>query len=275
MSKVIKLNPTSAGQRFTVKVSRKGIYKGRAYKALTQSVSKTGGRNNQGRLTVRHRGGGHKQTMRQIDFKRDKINIAGRVERIEYDPKRTAYIALIVYLDGERRYILAPQGLNVGDKIMNGSEAPMKVGNCLPMKNIPLGTTIYAVELNLGKGAQLARSAGSFGTLMARHDQYAILRLPSSETRKVHVACSACIGTTSNSEHDLRVLGKAGASRHRGIRPTVRGVAMNATDHPLGGGEGKTSGGRHPVSYSGVPEGRTRHNKRTDSFIVTKRKRRK
>jgi large subunit ribosomal protein L2 len=274
MAKVIKVNPTSAGRRSLVKVSRQGIYKGRPYAPLVKSISKTGGRNNQGRLTVRHRGGGHKQAYRQIDFKRDKLNIAAKVERIEYDPKRTAYIALVVYKDGERRYILAPQGLSVGDTVISGIEAPIKPGNCLPLRNIPLGTVIHAVSLKVGKKAQLARSAGSFATLVARESGYATLRLPSSEVRKVNVECTAAIGAASNPEHDLAVLGKAGANRWRGRRPTVRGVAMNPVDHPLGGGEGRSSGGRHPVSFSGVKEGaRTRNNKRTDRSIVERRKR--
>ena len=274
MAKVIKVNPTSAGRRSLVKVSRKGIYKGRPYAPLVKVATKTGGRNNQGKLTVRHRGGGHKQAYRQIDFKRDKLNIEAKVERIEYDPKRTAYIALVVYKDGERRYILAPQGLSVGDTVISSIEAPIKPGNCLPLRNIPLGTVIHAVSLKVGKKAQLARSAGSFATLVARESDYATLRLPSSEVRKVSVECVAAIGAASNPEHDLAVLGKAGASRWRGRRPTVRGVAMNPVDHPLGGGEGRSSGGRHPVSFSGVKEGaRTRNNKRTDRSIVERRKR--
>lgn len=273
MAKTIKVNPTSAGRRFVVKIDRTGLYKGRPYKSLLEPVSKSGGRNNQGRLTVRHRGGGHKQFQRKIDFKRDKLNIPAQVERVEHDPMRSAYIALVLYKDGERRYILAPQGIKAGDKIISSSEAPIKPGNCLPLRNIPLGTVVHAISLKIGKKAQLARSAGSFATLVAREAEYATLRLPSSEIRKVHLECKATIGAASNPEHGLKVLGKAGASRWRGRRPTVRGVAMNPVDHPLGGGEGRSSGGRHPVSFSGVKEGaRTRNNKRTQHFIIEKRK---
>ncbi len=274
MAKLIHIKPTSAGRRFMIKISRDALHKDRPYRALTTSAVKSGGRNNNGRLTVRHRGGGHKQLYRSIDFKRNKLGITGKLEKIEYDPKRTAYIGLVVYKDGERRYILMPQKLSVGDQILSDVHTPIKAGNCLPLKNIPLGTTIYGVELLPGKGAQLARSAGASATLVAREGKYATLKLPSSETRRVSVDCKASIGAASNPENNLKVLGKAGAARQRGRRPTVRGVAMNPVDHPLGGGEGKTSGGRHPVSFSGVREGaRTRKNRRTNKFILEKRKR--
>jgi large subunit ribosomal protein L2 len=272
MAKIIKVNPTSAGTRFRVKLSRSGLYKGRPHKSLCTAASKTGGRNSQGRITVRHHGGGHKQFVRHVDFKRDKLNIIGRVKRIEYDPKRTSYIALVVYKDGELRYLLAPQGLSVGDSVVSGMEAPIKPGNCLPLRNIPLGTVVHSIEFKPGTKGQLARSAGSFATLVAREGDYATLRLPSSETRQVHVECKASIGAVSNPEHDLQVLGKAGVARWNGRRPTVRGVAMNPVDHPLGGGEGKSSGGRAPVSFTGKKECKTRNNKRTDRFILTRRK---
>jgi large subunit ribosomal protein L2 len=272
MTKVIKVNPTSAGRRFRVKLSREGLYKGRPHKALLKVASKSGGRNNQGRITVRHHGGGHKQLLRHIDFKRDKLNIVGRIKRIEYDPKRTGHIALVVYKDGEFRYILAPQGLSIGDEVMSGDQASIKPGHCLPIRNIPLGTVIHSIELKPGTKGQLARSAGSFATLVAREGSYATIRLPSSETHKVHVECKASIGAVSNPKHDLQVLGKAGVARWLNRRPTVRGVAMNPVDHPLGGGEGKSSGGRHPTSFTGKKECKTRNNKRTDRFIITRRK---
>jgi large subunit ribosomal protein L2 len=238
-----------------------------------EKKNRNGGRNNVGRITTRHQGGGHKQHYRVIDFKRDKDGIVGRVERIEYDPNRSAHIALVLYRDGERRYIIAPKGLRAGDEVISGREAAIKPGNCMPLRSIPMGSVIHCVELKPGKGAQLARSAGAAVQLVAREGQYATLRLRSGEMRKVQTRCRATIGEVSNSEHNLEKLGKAGAKRWRGIRPTVRGVAMNPVDHPHGGGEGRTSGGRHPVSPWGVPTKgyKTRKNKTTDKFIVRKR----
>ena len=270
---IVVLKPTSPGRRGTVKVLRTGLYKGKPHEALVEKKSKTGGRNNNGRITTRHRGGGHKQRYRVIDFKRNKDQITGKVERIEYDPNRTAYIALICYTDGERRYIIAPKGLEVGMNVQSGNTAPIKPGNCLPLSNIPLGSVIHCIEMKPGKGAQMARSAGTNAQLVAREGQYATLRLRSGEMRKVPVVCRATLGEVSNSEHNLEKLGKAGAKRWRGVRPTVRGVAMNPVDHPHGGGEGRTSGGRHPVSPWGMPTKgyKTRKNKRTDKFIVRRR----
>lgn len=236
--------------------------------------AKKGGRNAQGRITVRHQGGGHKQLYRIIDFKRNKDGVSGIVERLEYDPNRTAYIALVLYKDGERRYIIAPKDLKAGDTVVSGHDAPIKVGNTLPIRNIPVGSTIHCVELKPGKGAQIARSAGASMQLVAREGEYATVRLRSGEMRKILAECRATIGEVSNSEHNLRSLGKAGAVRWRGKRPTVRGVAMNPVDHPHGGGEGRTSGGRHPVSPWGTPTKgyKTRSNKRTDKFIVRRRR---
>ncbi len=270
---VVKSKPTSAGRRHQVKVTSKDLYKGKPYAPLLEKKSKTGGRNNAGRITTRHIGGGHKQHYRVIDFKRTKDGIPAKVERIEYDPNRTAHIALVLYADGERRYILAPKGIAAGDVLYSGSAAPIKAGNCLPVRNIPVGAVIHAIELKPGKGAQLARSAGASVQLVAREGQYATIRLRSGEMRKVPVDCRATLGEVSNSEHSLRKLGKAGAARWRGVRPTVRGVAMNPVDHPHGGGEGRTSGGRHPVTPWGVPTKgyKTRKNKRTDGFIVRRR----
>jgi len=269
-----KLKPTSAGQRFTVRVVNDELHKGPPHEALVVPMSKTGGRNNQGRITTRHRGGGHRRHYRIIDFKRDKDGIAGRVERLEYDPNRSAHLALVLYQDGERRYILAPQRVAVGDPIQSGTDAPIKPGNALPLKNIPVGTQVHCIELKPGAGAQLARSAGASAQVVAREGAYVTLRLRSGEMRKVHVNCRATIGEVGNIEHNLRKLGKAGAKRWRGIRPTVRGVAMNPVDHPHGGGEGRTSGGRHPVSPWGVPTKgyKTRKNKRTKAMIVRGRK---
>jgi large subunit ribosomal protein L2 len=268
-----KLKPTSPGRRFTVKVSKAGLHKGKPYSNLLAPKPKKGGRNNNGRITTRHQGGGHKQRYRLIDFKRNKEGIPGLVERIEYDPNRTAHIALIRYVDGERRYILAPNDFKVGMEISAGAASLIKPGNALPLRNIPVGTVIHAIELKPGKGAQLARSAGAFVQLIAREGDYATIRLRSGELRKVPVACKATIGVVSNNDHNLRSLGKAGASRWRGIRPTVRGVAMNPVDHPHGGGEGKTSGGRHPVSPWGVSTKgyKTRRNKRNAKMIIKRR----
>jgi len=274
MATIVKTKPTSPGRRFVIKISRNELHKGKPHDALLASNRKTGGRNNQGRITTRHIGGGQKQHYRLIDFKRDKESILGRVERVEYDPNRTAYIALVLYADGERRYILAPQDLKAGMEVLSGAEASIKPGNCLPLRNIPVGTVIHAIELKPGKGAQLARSAGSFVQLVAKEGVYATIRLRSGEMRKVPIECKASIGIVSNSEHNLRSYGKAGAMRWRGIRPTVRGVAMNPVDHPHGGGEGRTSGGRHPVSPWGLPTKgyKTRTNKRTTGMIIQRRK---
>jgi large subunit ribosomal protein L2 len=272
---IVKSKPTSPGRRFVVTVSSTELHKGEPYAPLVVKKNKTGGRNNLGRITVRHIGGGHKQRYRVIDFKRsDKDGIQARVERIEYDPNRSAHIALVLYADGERRYIVAPSGVKADDVIIAGADAPIKPGNCLPMDNIPIGSTIHCIEMKPGKGAQLARSAGTSVQLIARDGVYATLRLRSGEMRKVLSSCRAVVGEVSNSEHNLRSLGNAGAKRRRGIRPTVRGVVMNPVDHPHGGGEGKTSGGRHPVSPWGVPTKgyKTRKNKRTDQYIVRDRR---
>jgi large subunit ribosomal protein L2 len=270
---IVKAKPTSPGRRGVVQVKHPHLHKGGPWPALIEKKSSTGGRNNAGRITTRHIGGGHKKHYRVIDFKRDKDGINGRVERVEYDPNRTAHIALVLYADGERRYIIAPKGIRAGDVVVSGREAPIKAGNCLPLRNIPVGSVIHCVEMKPGKGAQIARSAGAAVQLVAREGQYATLRLRSGEMRKVPARCRATIGEVSNSEHNLVKLGKAGAKRWRGVRPTVRGVAMNPVDHPHGGGEGRTSGGRHPVSPWGVPTKgyKTRKNKRTDQYIVRKR----
>ena len=266
--------PTSPGRRSMVRVSTAGLYKGDPLEALVEKKSKTGGRNNHGRITTRHIGGGHKQHYRIIDFKRDKDGIPGRVERLEYDPNRSANIALVLYADGERRYIIAPNGIKAGAELMSGAQAPIKPGNTLPLKNVPVGSTVHCVELKPGRGAQIGRAAGAGMQLIAREGDYAQLRLRSGEVRKIHVECRATIGEVGNAEHNLRSLGKAGATRWRGIRPTVRGTAMNPVDHPHGGGEGRTKGGRHPVSPWGTPTKgyKTRHNKRTDRMIVNRRK---
>lgn len=270
---IVKSKPTSPGRRFVVKVVNPDLHKGAPVRALTESKNKSGGRNNKGRITTRHIGGGHKQLYRKIDFKRNKDGIAARVERLEYDPNRSAHIALLVYADGDKRYIIAPKGVSAGDTLISGSDAPIKPGNCLPLRNIPVGTQIHCVEMKPGKGAQMVRTAGGTAQLLAREGVYATLRLRSGEMRKIHVDCRATIGEVGNSEHGLRSLGKAGATRWRGVRPTVRGVVMNPVDHPHGGGEGRTSGGRHPVSPWGVPTKgyRTRSNKRTDGMIVRRR----
>ena len=272
---VVKTKPTSPGRRFVVSNKGAELHKGAPHEPLVEKKSKSGGRNNQGRVTTRHRGGGHKQRYRAIDFKRDKDGVDGVVERLEYDPNRTAHIALVKYVDGERRYIIAPRGVNAGTVIRSGIEAPISPGNALPLRGVPVGTTLHCIELKIGKGAQLARSAGASVQLVAREGDYATLRLRSGEMRKVHADCRATIGEVGNAEHNLRKLGKAGATRWRGVRPTVRGVVMNPVDHPHGGGEGRTSGGRHPVSPWGVPTKgyKTRKNKRTDKFIVRDRRR--
>jgi len=270
---VVKAKPTSAGRRFVVKVVNPELHKGKPHKSLLQSKTKSGGRNNVGRITTRHRGGGHKRHYRLVDFRRDKDGIPAIVERLEYDPNRSANLALLKYADGERRYIVAPRDVAAGDELMSGTSAPIRAGNAMALRNIPLGSVIHCVELKPGKGAQLVRSAGSSCQLVAREGSYATLRLRSGEMRRVLVECRATLGEVGNSEHNLRSLGKAGAVRWRGKRPTVRGVAMNPVDHPHGGGEGKTSGGRHPVSPWGVPTKgyKTRSNKRTDKLIVRRR----
>jgi large subunit ribosomal protein L2 len=270
---IVKAKPTSPGRRFVEKVVHPHLYKGRPFAALLESKSKSGGRNNNGRITTRHIGGGHKQHYRIIDFKRTKDNIPATVERIEYDPNRTAHIALLKYADGERRYIIAAKKQAVGDTVLSGETSPIRPGNCLPLKNIPLGTVIHNIELKIGKGAQMARSAGTSVQLLGRDGIYAILRMRSGETRRVHVNCRAVIGEVSNTENNLKSLGKAGASRWRGIRPSVRGVAMNPVDHPHGGGEGRNKG-RHPTSPWGQKSKglKTRHNKRTDSMIIRRAK---
>lgn len=273
---VVQTKPTSPGRRFVTKVVHRDLHKGSPYKPLLESQHGRGGRNNDGRITTRHRGGAHKQHYRKIDFKRTKDNIAAIVERLEYDPNRSANIALLKYQDGERRYIVAPEGLKAGDEVRSGSSAPISAGNAMPLRNLPLGSVIHCIELKPGRGAQLARSAGTSAQLVAREGRYATLRLRSGEMRRVLAECRAVLGVVSNSEHNLRSLGKAGAKRWRGIRPTVRGVAMNPVDHPLGGGEGKASGGRNPVSPTGLPTKgyKTRRNKRTDKLIVRRRGRR-
>ena len=270
---LVKTKPTSPGRRFVVKVVNKDLHKGAPVRSLTESKSKNGGRNNHGRITTRHVGGGHKQSYRIVDFKRNKDGIPARVERLEYDPNRSAHLALLVYQDGERRYIIAPKGVTAGDVVQSGTDAAIKPGNCLPLSNIPVGTQVHCIEMKPGKGAQIARGAGASAQLLAREGVYATLRLRSGEMRRIHVNCRATIGEVGNTEHGLRSLGKAGASRWRGVRPTVRGVVMNPVDHPHGGGEGRTSGGRHPVSPWGVPTKgyRTRSNKRTDGMIVRRR----
>lgn len=271
-----KFKPTSPGMRFKKSLNRSNVSKDKANKSLLSGLlAKRGGRNNLGRITVRHQGGGHKRKYRIIDFLRNKDNIPAKVEKIEYDPNRTANIALLLYADGERTYIIAPKDLKVGETVQSGSDAPIKIGNCLPLKKIPVGANIHCVELKKDKGAQLARSAGSSVQLLAKEAGYALLKLKSGETRKVILDCRATIGEVGNSDHNLRALGKAGAKRWLGKRPTVRGVAMNPVDHPHGGGEGKTSGGRHPVTPWGQPTKgyKTRNKKRTDVFILSSRHR--
>jgi large subunit ribosomal protein L2 len=272
---LVKVKPTSAGRRGVVKVVNANLHKGKPLASLTEKKIRGSGRNNHGRITMRHKGGGHKQAYRVIDFKRNKDGIAAKVERLEYDPNRSAHIALLCYADGERRYIIASKGLTVGAQLMSGNEAPIRVGNALPLRNIPVGTTIHCVEMLPGKGAQLARSAGTSVQLLAREGSYAQLRLRSGEIRRVLIDCRATVGEVGNEENNLRQIGKAGAMRWRGVRPTVRGVAMNPVDHPHGGGEGRTGTGRNPVSPWGqLTKGyRTRNNKRTDTMIVQRRKR--
>ncbi|MCK5898420.1 MAG: 50S ribosomal protein L2 [Methylococcales bacterium] len=271
---ILKSKPTSPGMRFVIRVKNEELHKGKPFAPLLEKKSRNGGRNNQGRITTRHVGGGHKQHYRIIDFKRNKIDIPAVVEHLEYDPNRTANIALLLFKDGERKYIIAPKGMSVGQEIISSEVTAVKSGNCMPLRNMPLGVTVHCVELKPGKGAQMARSAGTSAQLVAKEGMHVTLRLRSGEMRKVMADCRAVIGEVSNSEHNLISLGKAGATRRRGVRPTVRGVAMNPVDHPHGGGEGRTSGGRHPVSPWGMPTKgyKTRKNKRTDNMIVRRRK---
>jgi large subunit ribosomal protein L2 len=270
---LVKVKPTSAGRRAVVKVVHSDLHKGKPVASLVEKKNRTAGRNNNGHITTRHMGGGHKKQYRTVDFRRNKDGIVAKVERLEYDPNRSAHLALLCYADGERRYILAPRGVTAGGELMSGAEAPIKVGNTMSLRNIPVGSTIHAIELQPGKGAQLARAAGTSVQLLAREGVYAQLRLRSGEIRRVHVECRATLGEVGNGEHSLRSIGKAGANRWRGIRPTVRGVAMNPVDHPHGGGEGKTGEGRVPVSPWGQPTKgyRTRNNKRTNGMIVRRR----
>ena len=274
---LIRSKPTSPGVRHKVKISSPELHKGKPCEALIAKLSKTGGRNNKGRITTRHIGGGHKRSYRIIDFKRDKDNIAAKVERLEYDPNRNAHIALLLYIDGERRYIIAPKNIKPGDPIISGEASPIAIGNSLPMKNIPVGTQVHCIEMKPEKGAQIARSAGTSAQIAAIEGEYVTIKLRSGEMRKIFSKCKATIGEVGNSEFNLQSLGKAGAKRWLGVRPTVRGVAMNPIDHPHGGGEGKTSGGRHPVSPWGThTKGyKTRSNKRTDNMIVRRRSNKK
>jgi len=272
---LIKVKPTSPGRRALVKVVTPELYKGEPQAGLTERKASKAGRNNMGHVTTRHQGGGHKQHYRIVDFVRDKDGITAKVERLEYDPNRSAHLALLCYSDGERRYIVAPKGLNVGQHVVSGADAPIKAGNALPLRNIPVGTTIHCVEMLPGKGAQLARAAGTSVQLLAREGTYAQLRMRSGEIRRVHVDCRATIGEVGNEEHNLESVGKAGRQRWRGIRPTVRGVAMNPVDHPHGGGEGKTGTKRDPVSPWGqhTKGYKSRKNKRTQGMIVRSRHR--
>ena len=271
---LMKVKPTSPGRRALVKVVSPDLHKGEPHWPLVESQSKKSGRNNHGRITMRHQGGGHKQHYRVVDFRRDKDGIQASVERLDYDPNRSAHLALLLYADGERRYIIAPKGLGAGAQLLSGAEAPIKLGNALPLRSIPVGTTVHCIEMLPGKGAQMARSAGASAQLLAREGSYAQLRLRSGEIRQVHVDCRATIGEVGNEEHNLESIGKAGRKRWRGVRPTVRGVAMNPIDHPHGGGEGRTSSGRPPVSPWGVQTKgfKTRSNKRTQVMIVRDRR---
>jgi|TARA_Y100000996_G_scaffold413863_1_gene403163 large subunit ribosomal protein L2 len=274
---LIRSKPTSPGRRFRIKVNNSELHKGKPCESLIAKLSKTGGRNNKGRITTRHIGGGHKRSYRIIDFKRDKDDIAAKVERLEYDPNRNANIALLLYIDGERRYIIAPKNLKTGDSVMSGKNSSITIGNSLPMENIPVGTQVHCIEMKPGKGAQIARSAGTVAQIAAIEGEYVTVKLRSGEMRKIFSKCKATIGEVGNSEYSLQSHGKAGAKRWLGIRPTVRGVAMNPIDHPHGGGEGKTSGGRHPVSPWGTPTKgyKTRSNKRTNNMIVRRRSKKK
>jgi large subunit ribosomal protein L2 len=271
---LMKVKPTSPGRRSLVKVVTPDLHKGEPHWPLVESQMRGSGRNNHGRITMRHKGGGHKQHYRIVDFRRDKDGIQATVERLDYDPNRSAHLALLLYADGERRYIIAPKGVGAGAQLVSGAEAPIKAGNTLPLKSVPVGTTVHCIEMLPGKGAQLARSAGASAQLLAREGSYAQLRLRSGEIRKVHVDCRATIGEVGNDEHNLESIGKAGRKRWRGVKPTVRGVAMNPIDHPHGGGEGRTSSGRPPVSPWGVQTKgfKTRRNKRTQVMIVRDRR---
>ncbi|MGH8704304.1 MAG: 50S ribosomal protein L2 [Burkholderiales bacterium] len=271
---LIKVKPTSPGRRAFVKAVTPELHKGAPHWPLTAKQSKTIGRNNAGRITMRHKGGGHKQHYRLVDFRRDKDGVPARVERLDYDPNRSAHLALLLYADGERRYVIAAKGVSIGAQLQSGAEAPIKPGNALPLRSIPVGTTVHCVEMMPGKGAQLARSAGSSAQLLAREGSYAQLRLRSGEIRKVHVDCRATIGEVGNEEHNLESIGKAGRMRWRGVRPTVRGVAMNPIDHPHGGGEGRTAAAGPPQSPWGVQSKgfKTRRNKRTQAMIVRDRR---
>jgi large subunit ribosomal protein L2 len=272
---LVKVKPTSPGRRAVVKVVNSNLHKGKPYAPLLEKKTSKAGRNNLGHVTTRHQGGGHKKHYRIVDFRRDKDGVTAKVERLEHDPNRSANIALLCYADGERRYIIAPKGLTAGTQLVSGSDAPIKVGNTLPLRNIPVGTTVHCVEMQPGKGAQLARAAGTSVQLLAREGSYAQLRLRSGEIRRVHVDCRATIGEVGNEENNLRSIGKAGAQRWRGVRPTVRGVAMNPIDHPHGGGEGRTGTKRDPVTPWGqLTKGyKTRKNKRTQGMIVRSRHR--
>ena len=272
---LVKVKPTSPGRRAVVKVVS-ALHKGRPFQSLVEKKNRSGGRNAHGHITTRHIGGGHKKQFRVIDFLRNKDGIPGKVENLEYDPNRSANIALVLYADGQRAYIIATKGMFVGQIVQSGVDAPIKSGNSLPIRNIPVGTTIHCIELSIGKGAQLARSAGASAQLLAREGTYAQVRLRSGEIRRIHVECRATVGEVGNEEHSLRKIGKAGAMRWRGVRPTVRGVAMNPVDHPHGGGEGRTGEGRVPVSPWGTPAKgyRTRNSKRTDVMIVQRRNKR-
>ena len=270
--------PTSPSRRNLVQVDRSELYKGRPEKSLTEGLSKKGGRNNMGRITARRKGGGHKRLYRMVDFKRNKFDVAATVERIEYDPNRTAFIAFVVYADGEKAYILAPQRLAVGDTIVSAkTSADIKPGNAMPLRGMPVGTIIHNVEMKPGKGGQIARSAGGYAQLVGRDGGYAQVRLKSGELRAIHQECRATVGAVSNPDHMNINLGKAGRKRWLGVRPSVRGVAMNPVDHPHGGGEGRTSGGRHPVTPWGRPTkgAKTRSNKATDKFIIRSRHKKK
>ena len=271
---LVKVKPTSPGRRALVKVVNPELHKGEPYWPLTRQQSKTNGRNHHGTITMRHKGGGHKHHYRVIDFRRNKDGVPATVERLEYDPNRSAHVALLLYKDGERRYVIAPKGVTVGTQLMSGPEAPIKPGNTLPLRNSPIGTEVHCVEMLPGKGAQLARSAGAHVQLLAREGSYAQLRLRSGEIRKVHIDCRATIGEAGNAEHNLESIGKAGRKRWRGVRPTVRGVAMNPIDHPHGGGEGRTAAAQPPVSPWGVQTKgfKTRRNKRTEVMIVRDRR---
>ncbi|OQM34103.1 50S ribosomal protein L2 [bacterium endosymbiont of Pedicinus badii] len=271
---IIRCKPTSPGRRHLIKIKSQEItkFKKKKNKSLLKKIKKTGGRNNIGRITTRHIGGGQKRKYRLIDFKRNKDNIFAKVLRIEYDPNRSANIAYLVYQDGEKRYVIAPKGIKVGDKIQSGENIDIRIGNCLPIKNIPIGINIFNIEIKAKKGGQIARSAGSYAQILSKEENYATIRLRSGEIRKIHTSCRATIGEVGNNEHMLRSLGKAGAKRWHGIRPTVRGTAMNPIDHPHGGGEGKNFG-KHPVSPSGIQSKgkKTRKNKRTDKYIIKKK----